>query len=79
MPSTSRSQQRLFQAAEHGAQFPLAQKLRQTMTHQQLHDFAVGRETGKPEHVSQAHPHRLVGSHDGLYITEHHRKGGKRG
>lgn len=57
MPSKSRSQQRLFQAAEHGANFPMAQKLRQTMTHQELHDYAVGSEKGKPEHVQrQLHP-----------------------
>lgn len=56
MPSKSRSQQRLFQAAEHGAQFPMAQKLRASMTHQQLHDFAVGSEKGKPQHVKPMHP-----------------------
>jgi hypothetical protein len=58
-PSKSKSQQRLFQAAEHGAQFPKAQKLRATLTHQQLHDFASGSEKGKPQHV--AHPHRNLG------------------
>lgn len=52
MPAKSRAQQRLMQAAEHGASFPLAQKLRQSMTHTQLHDFAVGSERGKPQHVS---------------------------
>lgn len=51
MPSVSKAQQRLFQAAEHGAEFPMARKLRQSMTHQQLHDFAVGSEKGKPVHV----------------------------
>lgn len=40
-----------MQAAEHGADFPMAQKLRETMTHDQLHDFSVGSEAGKPEHV----------------------------
>jgi hypothetical protein len=57
-------------AAEHGADFPAAKKLRASMTHEQLHDFASGSEAGKPEHVRR---HRLAGSHDGLYITEHHR------
>jgi hypothetical protein len=52
MPSTSRSQQRLFQAAEHGARFALANKLRASMTREQLHDFAVGSMQGKPEHVA---------------------------
>lgn len=28
-------------AAEHGATFPKAKALRQSMTHQQLHDFAT--------------------------------------
>lgn len=51
MPSKSTAQQHLMQAAEHGAQFPEAQKLRQSMTHDQLHDFSVGSEAGKPEHV----------------------------
>lgn len=57
MPSKSRSQQRLFQAAEHGATFPMAEKLRASMTHAQLHDFASGSEKGKPQHVKRAlHP-----------------------
>jgi hypothetical protein len=41
-----------MQAAEHGANFPMAQKLRKSMTHQQLHDFSVGSEKGKPQHVA---------------------------
>lgn len=56
MPSESRSQRRLFGAAEHGADFPLARKLRATMSHQQLHDFAATPEQGLPERVP--HPHR---------------------
>lgn len=40
-------------AAEHGADFPMAKKLRQTMTHQQLHDFAVGPMTNKPNYVNK--------------------------
>lgn len=52
MPAKSRAQQRLMQAAEHGATFPLAVKVRQSMTHDQMHDFAVGSESGKPEHVT---------------------------
>lgn len=65
MPSRSKAQQRLMQAAEHGAQFPLAQKLRASMSHQQLHDFAVGSEKNKPEHVAApklGHPHRNLGA-----------------
>lgn len=52
MPSKSRAQQRLMQAAEHGANFPMARKVRQSMTHQQMHDFASGSEKGKPQHVA---------------------------
>ena len=43
MPAVSKSQQRLMGAAEHGATFPLAKKLRKSMTPQQLHDFASTR------------------------------------
>jgi hypothetical protein len=51
MPSLSQAQQRLFGAAEHGATFPLARKLRASMTHQQLHDFAATKRAGLPVHV----------------------------
>jgi len=57
MPSVSKAQQHLMAAAEHGAKFPMAQKLRQSMTHQQLHDFASGSEKGKSQHVA---PRRKV-------------------
>lgn len=52
MPAKSKAQQHLMAAAEHGAQFPLAKKLRRTMTLKQLHDFAVGSEKGKPRYVT---------------------------
>jgi hypothetical protein len=39
-------------AAEHGAKFPMAKQVRQSMTHQQLHDFALGSMKGKPTHVA---------------------------
>lgn len=51
MPSVSKAQQRLMAAAEHGADFPMAQKLRESMSHDQLHDFAVGSMANKPEHI----------------------------
>ncbi len=57
MPAKSRAQQRLMQAAEHGATFPLAEKLRGSMTHSQLHDFAVGSEKNKPQHVAALNSH----------------------
>jgi hypothetical protein len=51
-----------MQAAEHGADFPMARKVRASMTHDQLHDFAVGSEKHKPEHMRHAgsteHSHR---------------------
>jgi hypothetical protein len=66
-PSVSKSQQRLMGAAEHGADFPMARKVRESMTHQQLHDFASGSEQGKPEHVkgskAASHPARNLGQH----------------
>lgn len=49
MPAKSQAQQRLMAAAEHGADFPLAQKLRGSMTHQQLHDFAATKRSGLPK------------------------------
>jgi len=61
MPAKSVAQQRLMQAAEHGAKFPMAQKVRSSMTLGQMHDFAVGSEKGKPQHVS--HPHANLGKY----------------
>ncbi len=61
MPAKSRAQQRLMQAAEHGATFPMAQKLRASMSMRQMHDFASGSEQGKPQHVS--HPHKNLGKY----------------
>lgn len=51
MPAVSKAQQRLMAAAEHGADFPEAKKLRKSMSHEQLHDFAVGSMADKPEHA----------------------------
>lgn len=62
MPSKSKAQQRLMAAAEHGAEFPMAQKVRASMTHQQMHDFASGSMKGKPAHVAK-HPHRNLGKY----------------
>lgn len=77
MPSVSKAQQRLMGAAEHGANFPMARKIRQSMTHQQMHDFASGSEKGKPEHVKapNRHPHRNLGKHYGdVTRLGHHAK-----
>jgi hypothetical protein len=54
MPAKSKAQQRLMAAAEHGATFPMAEKLRQSMSLGQLHDFASGSMKGKPAHVEKA-------------------------
>ncbi len=62
MPAKSKAQQRLMAAAEHGAQFPMAQKVRQSMTHQQMHEYAAGSMKGKPAHVSRQHPHKNLGA-----------------
>jgi hypothetical protein len=43
-------------AAEHGADFPLARKLRSSMSHDQLHDFASGSTRGKPERATSRPP-----------------------
>lgn len=47
-----------MRAAEHGATFPMAKKVRASMTPEQLHEFAVGSQQGKPAHV----PHRGTGN-----------------
>lgn len=42
-----------MQAAEHGAKFPMAEKVRGSMSKDQMHDFSVGSEKGKPEHTGR--------------------------
>lgn len=57
MPAKSKAQQRLMAAAEHGANFPMAQKVRASMTMSKMHDFAAGSMKGKPTHVKHdMHP-----------------------
>lgn len=51
MPAISQAQGNLMRAAEHGATFPMAKKLRSTMSHSQLHDFATTKTKGLPRHV----------------------------
>jgi hypothetical protein len=51
MPAESKSQRRLMGAAEHGANFPAAKKVRESMTHEQMHDFASTKEKDLPEHM----------------------------
>ena len=69
MPAKSRAFQRLAGAAEHGASFPMAKKLRASMTHQQLHDFASGSMKGKPEHVRIPKAHGTMRTRPGTQST----------
>jgi len=76
MPAKSNAQQRLMAAAAHGAQFPMARRVRASMTAAQLHDFASGSMKHKPsyaEHVrgrtsgkpatAAGHPHKNLGKY----------------
>jgi len=54
MPAPSKASQRLFAAAEHGADFPMARKVRSSMSASDLHDFASGSMAGKPEHTKKS-------------------------
>ena len=56
MPAKSEKQRRLMAAAEHGADFPMARKVRASMTHEQMHDFAMKVE--KPRDV-QSHSYNF--------------------
>jgi hypothetical protein len=56
MPSKSKAQANLMRAAEHGASFPLAQKVRSSMSLGQMHDFAVTPNKGLPSHVKATKP-----------------------
>ena len=66
MPAKSRAQQHLMAAAEHGADFPMAQKVRSSMSMSQLHDFAATSTKNKPTHVNGkggTHPHKNLGKY----------------
>lgn len=56
MPSRSIAQMNLMRAAEHGANFPMAKKIRKSMTKQQMHDFASEHVPNAPAHVSHHSP-----------------------
>lgn len=51
MPAKSKAQQHLFGAAAHGAQFPMAQKVRASMDKSDLRDFASTKTSSLPEHA----------------------------
>ena len=51
MPAKSVKQRRLIAAAEHGADFPMAKKIRKSMSSAQMHDFSATPEVGLPDRV----------------------------
>lgn len=53
MPAKSQKQANLMRAAEHGADFPMARKVRGSMSAGDLHDFASTKSAGLPEKVGQ--------------------------
>src|SRR5262245_45377390 len=66
VPAVSKAQQHLMAAAAHGADFPMARKVRSTMTMSQLHDFSVGSMKSKPAHVKgykAKHPAANLGAY----------------
>jgi hypothetical protein len=56
MPAVSKSQQRLFAAAEHGATFPLARKIRAQLSRKQMHDFASTKRQNLPDRIRSPKP-----------------------
>jgi len=54
MPAVSKAQANLMRAAEHGADFPKAKKLRASMTLKQLADYAHTPTNGLPRHVAKS-------------------------
>lgn len=67
MPAKSQAQANLMR----GATFPLAQIVRKSMSHAQMHDFAVTKSANLPTHVKKVngatavtnHPHRNLGTY----------------
>jgi hypothetical protein len=53
MPAKSKAQQHLMAAAEHGASFPMAKKLRGSMSMSSLRDFARTKTKSLPKHVKR--------------------------
>ena len=51
MPAVSKAQQHVMAAAAHGAKFPMAKKLRQSMSLKQLSEFASTPTKKLPTHV----------------------------
>lgn len=53
MPAKSKAQANLMRAAEHGARFPAAEKIRASMTLKQMHDFAATSTKKLPAHTKK--------------------------
>ncbi len=53
MPGVSQSQVNLFRAAEHGATFPKAKKLRASMTLKQIAEYARTPSKHLPRHAAR--------------------------
>ena len=58
MPAKSKKQRHLMAAAEHGASFPMAKKVRKSMSKDQMHDFAATKEKGLPVAVKAHKRHK---------------------
>ena len=58
MPAKSMAQYRLMQAALHDASFPMAKKLRKSMSASKLHEFTDHGPLSKAEHVGDAGTHK---------------------
>jgi len=58
MPARSKAQQHLMAAAEHGADFPMAKKVRASMSRESMHDFAATPTKKLPEHTGEGRQHR---------------------
>lgn len=54
MPAKSKAQQHLMAAAEHGASFPMAKKVRASMSASSLKDFARTPTKKLPAHVKKS-------------------------
>jgi len=54
VPAKSKAQQHLMAAAAHGAKFPMAKKVRASMTASSLHDFAKTPTKKLPAHVKRS-------------------------
>lgn len=61
MPAKSAAQRRLMAAAEHGATFPMAKKVRASMSHAQMREFATTKESKLPQHVQHAKTSHVSG------------------